>query len=75
MANLDPWVSFGRSGPQLPHDEDAQREHLKEVDEDLRRDQLADSVAKAHSTRPRLRIGYLVVLAGAVGFVASCFVP
>jgi hypothetical protein len=35
----------------------------------------ADSVAKAHSTRPRLRIGYLVVLAGAVGFVASCFVP
>jgi hypothetical protein len=23
---------FGRSGPQLPHDEDVQREHLKEVD-------------------------------------------
>jgi hypothetical protein len=66
---------LGRYGPQLPHDEAAQREHFKEVDEDLRRDQEADSVAKGHSTRPRLWIGYLVVLAGAAGFVASCFVP
>jgi hypothetical protein len=65
---------LGRYGPQLPHDEAAQREHFKEVDEDLRRDQEADSVAKGHSTRPRWRIGYLVVL-GAAGFVASCFVP
>jgi hypothetical protein len=66
---------LGRYGPQLPHDEAAQREHFNEVDEDFRRDQEADSVAKGHSTRPRLRIGYLVVLAGAAGFVASCFVP
>jgi len=66
---------LGRYGPQLPHDEAAQREHFNEVDEDLRRDQEADSVAKGHSTRPRSRIGYLVVLAGAAGFVAICFVP
>jgi hypothetical protein len=66
---------FGRSGPQLPHNEAAQREHLKEVDEYLRRDQEADRVANGHSTRPRGRLGYLVVLAGAAGFVASCFLP
>ena len=66
---------FGRSGPQLPHDEAAQREHLKEVDEDLRRDQKADRIAKGQSTRTRWRIGYLVVLTGAAGFVASSFVP
>jgi hypothetical protein len=33
----------------LPHDEAAQREHLREVDEDLRRDQEADRVAKNYS--------------------------
>jgi hypothetical protein len=66
---------FGRSGPQLPHDEAAQREHLKEVDEDVRRDQEADRVAMGHSLRRSWRAGYLVVLAGAVGFVASCFLP
>lgn len=66
---------LGRYGPQLPHDEAAQREHFKEVDEDLSRDQEADRIAKGRSTRPRWGIGYLVVLAGAAGFVASCFVP
>jgi hypothetical protein len=66
---------FGRSGPQLPHDEVAQREHLKEVDEDLRRDQEADHNAKGRSTQSRWEIGYLVVLIGVVGFVLSCFLP
>jgi hypothetical protein len=66
---------FGRSGPQLPHDEAAQREHLREVDEDLRRDQEADRVAKNYSPVRDQRPGYLVVLAGATGFVVSCFVP
>jgi hypothetical protein len=66
---------LGRYGPQLPHDEAAQREHFKEVDEDLRGDQEADRLAKRHSTRPRWGVGYLVVLAGSAGFVASCFVP
>jgi hypothetical protein len=66
---------FGRSGPQLPHDEAAQREHLKEVEEDLRRDQEADRFATGRSTRPRGRLGHLVVLVGAAGFVASCFLP
>ena len=65
---------FGRSGPQLPHDEAAQREHLQEVGEDLRRDREADRVATGRS-RPRVRLGYLVVLVGAAGFVASCFLP
>ncbi len=66
---------LGRCGPQLPHDEAAQREHFTEVDEDLRRDQEADRIANGRSTRPRLKIGYLVVLAGAGGFLTSCFVP
>jgi hypothetical protein len=66
---------FGRSGPQLPHDELAQREHLKDVEEDLRRDQEAGRVATGRSTRPRGRLGYLVVVVGAAGFVASCFLP
>jgi hypothetical protein len=66
---------LGRYGPQLPHDEAAQREHFKEVDEDFRRHQEADRIAKGRSTRPRLRIGYLVVLAGAAGFLTSSFVP
>jgi hypothetical protein len=66
---------LGRYGPQLPHDEAAQRQHFKEVDEDLRRDQGADRVAKGRSTGPGSRIGYLLILAGAAGFVASCFVP
>jgi hypothetical protein len=66
---------FGRSGPQLPHDEAAQREHLKEVEEDLRRDQEADHFATGRAPRPRVRLGYLVVLVGAAGFVASCFLP
>jgi hypothetical protein len=66
---------FGRSGPQLPHDEAAPREHLKEVDEDVRRDQEADRLAMGHSSRRSWRAGYLVILAGAAGFVASCFVP
>ena len=66
---------FGRTGPQLPHEEAAQREHFKEVDEDLRHDREADRVAKGHVTRPRWRLGYLVVLAGAAGFVVSCFLP
>jgi hypothetical protein len=65
---------FGRSGPQLPHDEAAQREHLNEVAEDLRREQEADQVAKRHSPRNGTA-GYLLVLAGAAGFVVSCFVP
>ena len=66
---------FGRSGPQLPHDEAAQREHLREVDEDLRRDQWADRIAKGALTRPRWEVGYLVVLVGVVGFIVSCFLP
>jgi hypothetical protein len=66
---------LGRYGPQLPQNEAAQREHFKEVDEDLRRDEKADRVVKGHSPRPRWRIGYLVVLAGAAGFLTSCFVP
>lgn len=66
---------FGRSGPQLPHDEAAQREHLKEVEEDLRRDQEADRFTTGRATRARGRLGYLVVLVGAAGFAASCFLP
>jgi hypothetical protein len=66
---------FGRSGPQLPHDEAAQREHLKEVEEDLRRDHEADRLATGRPTRPTGRLGYGVVLVGAVGFLTSCFVP
>lgn len=66
---------FGRSGSQLPHDEAAQREHLNEVSEDLRRDQEADRVAKGHPPGRSRRTGYLVILAGAAGFVVSCFVP
>jgi hypothetical protein len=66
---------FGRSGPQLPHDETIQREHLKEVEEDLHRDQEADRFATGRAARPRGRLGYLVVLVGAAGFVASCFLP
>jgi hypothetical protein len=53
---------FGRSGPQLPHDETIQREHLKEVEEDLHRDQEADRFATGRAARPRGRLGYLVVL-------------
>jgi hypothetical protein len=66
---------FGRSGSQLPQDEAAWREHLEEVDEDVRRDQEADRVAKGHSSLRNWRAGYLVVLAGVAGFVASCLVP
>jgi hypothetical protein len=66
---------FGRSGPQLPHYDAAQREHLKEVQEDLHRDQEADRVANGRSRRPTWRLGHLVVLVGAIGFVASCFLP
>jgi peptidoglycan/LPS O-acetylase OafA/YrhL len=66
---------LGRYGPRLPHDEAAQREHFKEVDEDLSRDQEADRIAKRRSTRPRWGIGYLVVLLGVAGFVLSCFLP
>jgi hypothetical protein len=66
---------FGRSGPQLPHDEAAQREHLKEVEEDLRHDHEADRVANGRSMRPTWILGYLLVLVGAAGFVASCFAP
>jgi hypothetical protein len=66
---------LGRYGPQLPHDEAAQREHFKEVDEDLSRDQEADRIAKGRSTWPRWGIGYLVVLLGVAGFVLSCFLP
>jgi hypothetical protein len=66
---------LGRYGPQLLHDEAAQREHFKEVDEDLSRDQEADRIAKGRSTRPRWGIGYLVVLLGVAGFVLSCFLP
>jgi hypothetical protein len=75
LANLDPMGELGRYGPQLPQNEPAQREHFKEVDEDLRRDEKADRVVKGHSPRPRWGIGYLVVLAGAAGFFTSCFVP
>jgi hypothetical protein len=34
---------FGRSGPKLPHDEAAQREHLNEVEDDFRRNQMIAS--------------------------------
>jgi hypothetical protein len=46
--------SHGRVGTlrrSCPRDEAAQREHFKEVDEDLRRDQEADRVVKDNSTR------------------------
>lgn len=66
---------FGRSGPQLPHDEAAQREHLKEVEDDLRRGQEADRIAEGRSKGPRWEIGYLVVLIGVAGFIVSCFLP
>jgi hypothetical protein len=66
---------FGRSGPQVPHDEAAQREHLNEIEEDLRHDRQADRVAKGRARPPRWRFGYLVVFVGAAGFVASCFLP
>ena len=39
---------FGRSGPQLPHDEASQKEHLKEVEEDLHHEHEAERVARAH---------------------------
>jgi hypothetical protein len=44
---------FGRSGPQLPHDEASQKEHLKEVEEDLHHEHEAERVAKAHPKRER----------------------
>jgi hypothetical protein len=59
----------------LPHDEAAQREHLNEVDDDLRRDQEVDHIAKGRSTRPRWEVGYLVALVGVAGFIVSCFLP
>jgi uncharacterized phage-associated protein len=43
---------FGRSGSWLPHDEAAEKEHLKEVGEDLRHEHEAERVAKAHPKRP-----------------------
>jgi hypothetical protein len=43
---------WGRGGGQVPRNEAAQREHLKEVQEDLQRDRQADRVAKAHHKRP-----------------------
>ena len=43
---------FGRSGPQLHHDEAAQREHLKEVQEDLQREHEADPVVRASHKWP-----------------------
>jgi hypothetical protein len=64
-----------RYGPQLPHDEAAQREHSPEVAKDLRRHQEADRVVRGRSTRPRREIGYLVVLIGVAGFIVSCFLP
>jgi len=39
---------FGRSGPWLPHDEAAQKEHLEEVGEDLRHEREAERVATSH---------------------------
>jgi hypothetical protein len=39
---------FGRSGPQLPRNEASQKEHLKEVEEDLHHEHEAARVAKAH---------------------------
>jgi hypothetical protein len=39
---------FGRSGSQLPHDGASQKEHLKEVGEDLHHELEAERVAKAH---------------------------
>jgi hypothetical protein len=66
---------YPRYGPQLPHDEAAQREHLKEVDEDLSHDQEADRIAKGSSMRPRWEVGYVVVLIGVAGFIVSCFLP
>jgi hypothetical protein len=43
---------FGRTGPQLPNEEAAQREHFKEVEEDLRLDHEANRVAKAGHKPP-----------------------
>jgi uncharacterized phage-associated protein len=43
---------WGRGGGQVPRNEAAQREHLKEVQEDLQRDREAERVAKAHHKRP-----------------------
>lgn len=43
---------FGRSGPPLPHNEASQKEHLKEVEEDLHHEREAERVAKAHPERP-----------------------
>jgi hypothetical protein len=44
---------FGRSGPQLPHDKASQKEHLKEVEEDLRHEHEAERVAKPHPKTER----------------------
>lgn len=52
----------GRKRAALPHDEAVQREHFKEVEEDLGRDQEGDRVANGRSTRPRWEERYLVVL-------------
>jgi hypothetical protein len=43
---------WGRGGGQVPRNEAAQREHLKEVQEDLQRDREAERVAKARHKRP-----------------------
>jgi hypothetical protein len=60
----------------VPHEEVSQWEHLKEIDDDLRRDRNADRVARSRQMPPlRWLVGYLVVLVGAAGFVAGCFLP
>jgi len=42
---------WGRVGGPVPRNEAAQREHLKEVQEDLQWDREADRVVKAHAKR------------------------
>ena len=44
---------FGRSGPQFPHDEASQKEHLKEVEEDLHNAREAERVVNAHPKTER----------------------
>ena len=52
MATLGDVSEFGRSGPQLPHDEASQKEHLKELEEDLHHEREGERVAKAQRKRP-----------------------
>ena len=43
---------FGRSGGQLPNNEASQREHFREVGEDIRRERELDKIEAPKRERP-----------------------